>query len=129
MKKKYKDWQLVVDFPDDCICNKQYKIILITSFKKKNIPSFHVVDSKTYGLKFDSRISLLEPKYVKGSNNKLTRKQLMCLIRWLKKPEYFENIKGKNRYWQLQHLFNLGNVFQIDELKDEFDYSNLKTEN
>lgn len=59
--------------------------IYIIDYDKDTIPHFHIVDSKTQGDLFESRILLKKPSYYSYNDSRLTDRQINSLIKHLSK--------------------------------------------
>jgi len=128
IKKKYTYENITVDFPyDDFICNKKYKVIIVSQ-KRKTVPCFHIIDSKTMGYEFDCKVSLIECRYLKDTKNILNKNQLKNFVKLLKKPNFILKEFKKNMYWQFCKLHNLSNYNEVNETQKIPEYEFLRTE-
>lgn len=128
IKKKYTYKNITVDFPyNDFICNKKYKVIIVSQ-KRKTVPCFHIIDSRTMGYEFDCKISLTECRYLRDTKNILSKNQLKNFVKLLKKPNFILKEFKKNIYWQFCKLYNLSNYNEVDETQKIPEYEFLRTE-
>lgn len=84
-----------------CFSFSNYYVIIF-DHDKTTQPHFHVVDWKTYGKKFNSKILINKAKYYKGETDKLNQRDI-TMLQYMLNCSYF----NKNTMVKPQNLWEL----------------------
>jgi len=106
-----------------CFCNNEFQIV-VWDDDLIPIPHFHVIDAKTFGKEFHTRILIEKPEYYKGETTKFTNQQIKSMI------QHFNSIEDKidmfRTKWQtLLFFWNLNNQTKVTNQSIP-DYTKLK---
>ena len=122
MKTKYNENNVSLGFTKKIA--KRYTLI-VTSSNRKHVPSFHVIDCKTCGKQFDSKISLTECRYLHDSPDILNQKQKDELVKLLNTKTISILGKIKNVWFDYFYAFKISNNCDLDIDTKIPDYSKL----